>query len=187
VRRVAALVGVFVAVQLAVCAAPTGQEIIKLNVFAPAVLPKAPIYLNATISNPTETSIYELRQTITFDRNEVRFVRARLGVAGDLAGATLSVDTLSAADAKVDDKDEATRIAIRISAKNPLPSGPLIELEFKQVQGKEQMIKLKTIAEIRDAEGKVLPGLKFHDSTVSVSKTLEPAPLKIFGCFFYMH
>jgi hypothetical protein len=171
-------------------AAPSvSGERIVLNVFAPPVTPGAPVFLNATLTNPTDAGVYELRQTLTFRREHLRFVGARLGIAAAVAAATLDVQLADASGAALEagSADAAARATLTISAASALPPGPLVEVEFRQVDAREQSIRVHQIAEARGQAGTPLPGLAFADVDVSVSTTRAPEPLKIFSCFFYMH
>jgi hypothetical protein len=175
--------------QLTVAHAQGGaqDEKLSLNLISPPVKPGAPVYLNAMFSNPSGAPVFEIRQTIQFPREKLVLSRARLGTAGDLAGAVLTVDMKDKSGVKVQDREAAETLELRITAQKPLQDGPLVELQFRLIDDKEQSIRLAHIAEALNSEGNKVPELAFSDTEVVVTAKTGPEAPAVFACFFYMH
>lgn len=163
------------------------QPSLRLRMVSPPVQPKARVFVNAILSNPTGEQVAQVYQSLTFSQAELEFIRARLAIAGDAAGATLTVEMQDASGATVEDPQKAERLEVTIAAKKPLPGGPLAEFQFRAPSEKEQSIRVRHVAEARDPQGQTLSALAFSDVHVTVTKKPGLQPLKVFACFFYMH
>jgi hypothetical protein len=165
------------------------SEITKLtlSLFSAAVAPKAPIYINATLANPQNASVQELRSTIKFPNDKLTFVRARLGIAADLANSKLDLQMQDASGAAVTEPEKASTLIMKVTADKPIPAGPIAEFQFRQTQEKEETVHVTHVAEARDKDGKALPEFVFSEVDVRITKNLGPQPLAVFSCFFYMH
>jgi hypothetical protein len=165
---------------------PSASQV-RLRLVSPPVELKAPVFINAILSNPTDAKISEIRQRLAFPRAQLRFMRARLGIAGEAAGAVLNVEMQDASGVRVEDREKAEQLAVTITATKPLPGGPLAEFEFRPVTAKEQSLRVRHTADAVDLEGEPVPSLAFSDVHVTVTRDPGMKPLKVFSCFFYMH
>jgi hypothetical protein len=161
---------------------------VTLTLASASVEPGQAVYVNVMLANQIETRLVELRQTIDFPPDKLTFAGARLGVASDLAGATLTIEMKDRAGKKVEDRAAAARLEIAIAAtKQPLEDGPLLELQFRLGDVAPQSIRLTHKAQMLDDLGKMVTDLAFSDGHVVVASDTSPTPAAIMACFFYMH
>jgi hypothetical protein len=163
---------------------------LTLKTFAPAALPKkgGTVTVNGSLVNPKSDPAYEVRQTLKFPIEHLQLTRVQLGVAGEIAGATMTVEYQNETGAKVDTAANSRQVSIVIKSKSSLPAGPLEEFRFIQTDEKEQTYKIQQTAEVRDSNGTALAELTYpKEIEVRITKTLPTGILPVFSCFFYMH
>jgi hypothetical protein len=158
-----------------------------IDLTAADVKPGSPVYVNVMLSNPGGARVVQLRESVAFPPEKLTFVRAQLSLASLAAGAALTLEMKDKSGATVQDREAAQRVDLRIAGKSPLEDGPLVELEFRLVEGSAQRIRLVHTVEALDDAGRALAGLEFADGHVVVTEETGPAPLPIHACFFYMH
>ena len=150
--------------------------------------PGDPVFVNSLLTNPGGLRLRVIHETVQFPRDKIVFTLARLGVAAELAEATMIVDLRDKAGVKVKDKQAAQSVDVTITAKKSLPDGPVLELQFRLADSKEQTIKLTHAAEALDEEGKKVAGLQVTTAPeLVVSSGLAPPPAAVLGCFFFTH
>ena len=158
----------------------------RIELTSARVRPDAPIFVNALIFNSEGAEVHSVFQTIQFSA-ALQFKLARLGIAANLAGAELKVVLKDASGATVDKRELARSVDLAITAKQSMAEGPLVELEFKLTEPKDQVIALPHKARILDGKGKENSSLIFSDGEVVVSESLGEAPRPAIGCFFFTH
>ena len=173
--------------QFLIAFTPCGAQdrALKLDLVSARVRPGAPVFVNAMLTNPAGAPVQAISQNIQFPP-ELVFTQARLGIAGNLAAASLSLEMKDKAGVKVEKKEAARSLHLTISAKQPLHEGPLVELEFRLADSKEQTIRLTHSAEAQDGQGKKIE-LVFSDTEVVVSEEIGSEPRPAIGCFFFTH
>ena len=159
----------------------------RLELASARVRPDAPIFVNAMLFNPNGEHVQVIRQTVQFPREKLMFFQARLGIAGDLAAANLSVEMKDKAGAVVKDRQVAESLNVTVTAKRPLEEGPLVELEFRLVEAKDQTIPVTQSVEAIDDAGKRIASLTSSNTEVVVSGADSDAPRPAIGCFFFTH
>jgi hypothetical protein len=164
--------------------APSGPV---LQLFSAPVGFDGVVYVNGMLENPGGPVVRELRQTVKFPHDKLQFTGARLGFAGDVAGATLEVVMKDRSGQKVDKRELAQTLDLRIVSPAPLGEGPILELKFRVVEAKKQTITLAHQVNALDGAGAPIAGLVFGDGEVVVTDELGPLAPVVFGCFFYMH
>jgi hypothetical protein len=171
------------------CAAQDGD--LRLDLAAATVRPDSPVYVNLMLSNSLGAQVYTVRESIQFPVEKLVFSRAQLGVAADLAHAQLSLEFLDKSGAKIKNKEGAQQIDINITATQPLPDGPLIELQFRLAgatnERKDESIPLRHTAEALDEQGKKIAALQFSNAEVVVKQEPGEGPKPIMTCFFFSH
>jgi hypothetical protein len=167
---------------------PPPAQAVTLTLASAAAEPGQAVYVNVMLANQIAARLVELRQSLDFPPDKLTFAGARLGVAADLAGATLTMVMKDRAGKTVEDRAAAVRLEIAIAAtKQPLEDGPLLELHFRLGEVPPQSIRLTHKAEMLDDLGKPVAHLAFSDGHVLVQADTGPAPAAIMACFFYMH
>jgi hypothetical protein len=168
--------------------APEPPPRVHLTLASAAAEPGQAAYVNVMLANQIAARLVELRETLDFPPDKLTFAGARLGVAADLAGATLTMVMKDRAGQTVEDRAAASRLEITIAAtKQPLEDGPLLELQFRLGDVTPQSIRVTHTAEMLDDLGKPVRDLAFSDGHVLVQADTGPAPAAIMACFFYMH
>lgn len=162
------------------------EAVPTLQLFSQPVTFDGVVYVNGMLESPGER-VLELHQTIEFPHDKLQFTSARLGFAGDLAGATLAVEMRNRKGEKVEKRELAQLLDVRIAAKAPLGEGPVLELKFRVVEAKVQNIPITHRAEAFGPGGVPVTDLAFTDGEVVVTETVGPLAPVVFGCFFYMH
>lgn len=158
----------------------------KIDLASARVRPESPVFVNALLAVPHAVDIYAIHQTIRFPA-ALQFKLARLGIAANLAVADLAVTLKDASGAKVDTRESARNIELKITAKQPMAEGPLVELEFKLLENQDQVIPLPHTAKAFDRAGKEIPNLAVAAGAVVVSQSAAEAPRPAIGCFFFTH
>ncbi|MBI4456066.1 MAG: hypothetical protein HY644_09230 [Acidobacteria bacterium] len=164
-----------------------GGEKTILALTAAQVAPGNEVYVTVMLSNSPGVDVSQLKHWIEFPKSKLSFVRARLGIAGDLAEAQLAAE-LDDQPGQDKDKGEIGTLYLSVSGKRPLPDGPVVEITFKIPSSlEEQTITLGHRGEATAADGQKLPQLVFEEGELKVSKEEAEKPPSIFSCFFYMH
>jgi hypothetical protein len=166
------------------------QEDKKLTVHLVTVpvKPGAPaVFMTTVLANPEGVPIREVRQRIQFPREKLTYAGARLGIAAELAGGSLTLDLLDEAGKKVEARESAARLELKIAGRETLGNGVLLELQFRLVTDQPGSIPITHSAEALSADGKAFSELLSSDAEVVVTSDVAPPPPSIFACFFYMH
>lgn len=145
------------------------------------------VYVNGMLENPGGPVVRELQQTVKFPHDKLQFTGARLGFAADVAGATLEVVMKDRNGQRVEKRELAQALELRVVSPVPLGEGPILELKFRVVEAKKQTVTLAHQARALDGAGAAIQGLVFGDGEVVVTDELGPLAPVVFGCFFYMH
>jgi len=173
-------------IAFAQCGAQDGA--LRLELISAPTKPSAPVYVNVLLSNPSGERVVVIRQTLQFPREKLVFSQVQLGIGASLSDGELKLEMKDGSGATVKDKEKAQSVEVTITGKRTFENGPLIEYEFRAVEGKGESVPLKHTAEAQDDQGKKIANLDFSNTAeVVLTEDVAPPPQPAIGCFFFTH
>lgn len=111
-----------------------------VSLASPQTPPEGETFITVMLANIPDQQVRVLKTQIEFHDRELIYITARTSFAADVAGAKLDVMTQNAKQAETSPgeslsgsvlREGKSRVLLTITARKPLPNGPLVELRFR--------------------------------------------------------
>lgn len=144
----------------------------SVSLTTPPAAPGNPAYVIIMLHNGGGLDIQEISEAIDFPKEKLAFVSARTGIAADMGGAELKMEIQDKPAGTGDSSAGAmATLQISLTAKRPMPDGPLVEINLKIPSTvEEQTIPLNHRAAAVAAGGRKLADLVSEKAEMKVAK-----------------